>query len=278
MALNKDFDPLSEVPGLKRMSPFVIVAAVLFLVWVFSPFVVVGAGERGVVFNQLHGVDQKILGEGFSFILPVVERVIKMDVRIRKSDTRATAASKDLQTVGTEIVLNFHLFPDKVNKIYQDIGLEYEKRIIDPAVQEIVKAVCAEFTAEELITKRQIVKEEIKTALHKRLMTSHISMDELNITDFQFSKIFNEAIESKQTAEQLALKAQRDLERVKIEGQQKVVQAKAEAESQRIQKETISPIILQLRAIEKWDGKFPQVIGGSGAMPFINIDAGSVKK
>ena len=278
MALNKDFDPMSEVPGLKKLSPFAIVAAVLFLVWVFSPFVIVGAGERGVVFNQFHGVDQKILGEGFSFILPVIERVVKMDVRIRKSDTRATAASKDLQTVGTEIVLNFHLFPDKVNKIYQDIGLEYEKRIIDPAVAEIVKAVCAEFTAEELITKRQIVKEEIKTSLHKRLMTSFISMDELNITDFQFSKGFNEAIESKQTAEQLALKAQRDLERVKIEGQQKVVQAKAEAESQRIQKETISPIILQLRAIEKWDGKFPQVIGGSGAMPFINIDAGSVKK
>lgn len=278
MALNKDFDPMSEMPGLKKMSPFAIVAAVLFLLWVFSPFVIIGAGERGVVFNQFHGVDQKILGEGFSFIVPVVERVVKMDVRIRKSDTRATAASKDLQTVGTEIVLNFHLFPDKVNKVYQDIGLEYEKRIIDPAVAEIVKAVCAEFTAEELITKRQIVKEEIKTALHKRLTTSFISMDELNITDFQFSKIFNEAIESKQTAEQLALKAQRDLERVKIEGQQKVVQAKAEAESQRIQKETISPIILQLRAIEKWDGKFPQVIGGNGAMPFINLDAGSTKK
>ncbi len=278
MALNKDFDPMSEVPGLKKISPFAIVAAVLFLVWVFSPFVIVGAGERGVVFNQFHGVDQKILGEGFSFIVPVVERIIKMDVRIRKSDTRATAASKDLQTVGTEIVLNFHLFPDKVNRIYQEIGPEYEKRIIDPAVQEIVKAVCAEFTAEELITKRQLVKEQIKTSLHTRLMTSHISMDELNITDFQFSKGFNEAIESKQTAEQLALKAQRDLERVKIEGQQKVVQAKAEAESQRIQKETISPIILQLRAIEKWDGKFPQVLGGSGAMPFINIDPGSIRK
>jgi regulator of protease activity HflC (stomatin/prohibitin superfamily) len=278
MALSKEFDPLSEVPGLKRMSPFVIVAAVLILLWLLSPFVVVGAGERGVVFNQFHGVEQKILGEGFSFIIPVAERVIKMDVRIRKSDTRATAASKDLQTVATEIVLNFHLFPDKVNKIYQDIGLEYEKRIIDPAVQEIVKAVTAKFTAEELITKRQLVKDEIKTAMHTRLMASHISLDELNITDFQFSKGFNEAIESKQTAEQLALKAQRDLERVKIEGQQKIVQAKAEAESQRIQKETISPIILQLRAIEKWDGKFPQVIGGSGAMPFINIDAASAKK
>src|SRR2546422_462593 len=188
MALSKEFDPLSEVPGLKKMSPFVILAVVLVLLWIFSPFVIVGAGERGVVFNQLHGVEDKILSEGFSFIIPIIERVIKMDVRIRKSDTRSTGASKDLQTVATEIVLNFHLFPEKVNKIY------------------------------------------------------------------------------------------RDIERVKIEGQQKVVQAKAEAESQRIQKETISPIILQLRAIEKWDGKFPQVIGGSGALPFINLDAGSTRK
>jgi prohibitin 2 len=278
MALNKDFNPTSEVPGLKKMSPFIIVAVVLFLFWIFSPFVVVGAGERGVVFNQFHGVQDKILPEGFSFVVPVIEKVYKMDVRLRKSDTRATAASRDLQTVATEIVLNYHLMPDKVNKIYQQVRYDYDKVIIDPAVQEIVKAVTAKFTAEELITKRQMVKDEIKSALHHRLVTNNISLDELNITDFQFSKGFNEAIESKQMAEQLALKAMRDLERIKTEGEQKIVSAKAEAESQRIQKETISPIILQLRAIEKWDGKFPQVIGGTGAMPFINIDAASSKK
>jgi len=278
MALNKDFDPLSEVPGLKKMSVPAIALAAIFLLWVFSPFVIVGAGERGVVFNQFHGVEEKILGEGFSFIIPLIERVVKIDVRTRKSETRSTGASKDLQTVATEIVLNYRLFPDKVNKVYQEIGLEYEKRIIDPSIQEVVKAVTAKFTAEELITKRQLVKDDIKQTLQSRLLTSYIDLSELNITDFQFSKGFNEAVESKQTAEQLAMKAQRDLERIKIEGQQKVVQAKAEAESQRIQKETISPIILQLRAIEKWDGKFPQVLGGSGAMPFINIDAGSTKK
>src|SRR5437870_12741636 len=109
-------------------------------------------------------------------------------------------------------------------------------------------------------------------------MTSYISLDELNFTDFRFSKGFSEVIEAKQAAEQLALKAQRDLERIKIEGEQKVVTARAEAESQRIQKETISPIILQLRAIEKWDGKFHQVIGGTGAMPFNNLDTACTNK
>ena len=277
MALNKEFDPMSEMPGLKKMGPFLIVAVALFFLWAFSPFTLIGAGERGVVYNKVRG-KLRIIPQGFHFVVPYFEQVTKMDVRIRKSDTRATAASKDLQTVATEIVLNYHLFPDKVDKIYQNIGLEYEKRIIDPSVQEIVKGVTARFTAEELITKRQMVKDEIKTAMDQRLMTSFISLDELNITDFQFSNVFKEAIESKQTAEQLALKAQRDLERIKIEGEQKIVTARAEAESQRIQKETISPIILQLRAIEKWDGKFPQVIGGTGAMPFINIDTASTKK
>ena len=277
MALNKDFDPVSDIPGLKKMSPFLIVAAVLILLWAFSPFTLIGAGERGVVYNKLRGT-LRIVPEGFHFVLPFFEQITKMDVRLRKSDTRATAASRDLQTVQTEIVLNYHLFPDRVDKIYQTIGLEYEKRIIDPAVQEIVKGVTAKFAADELITKRQIVKDEMKAALHQRLMSSFISLDELNITDFQFSPIYKEAIEAKQTADQLAQKAQRDLERIEIEGKQKVVTARAEAESQRIQKETISPIILQLRAIEKWDGKFPQVIGGTGAMPFINIDTASTKK
>jgi regulator of protease activity HflC (stomatin/prohibitin superfamily) len=277
MALTKDFDPVSEVPGLKKMSPFLIAAGVLLVLWVFSPFVIIGAGERGVAFNQGSG-KLRVLDPGFKPVIPIIEKVTKMDVRIRKSDTRATAASKDLQTVAAEIVLNYHIFPDKVDRIFQQIGPEYEKRIIDPSVQEVVKGVTARFTAEELITKRQIVKDEIKSSLHARLMTSYISLDELNITDFQFSKGFNEAIESKQTAEQLALKAQKDLERIKTEGEQKIITAKAEAESQRIQKETISPIILQLRAIEKWDGKFPQVLGGSGAMPFINIDPGSTRK
>jgi prohibitin 2 len=210
--------------------------------------------------------------------VPNFEQVTKIDVRIRKADTHATAATKDLQTVSTQIELNYLILQDKVDKVDQNIGLDFEKRVIDPSVQEIFKGFTARYTADELITKRQMVKDEIKAAMEQRLMNSFIQLDELNITDFQFSNLFKEAIESKQTAEQLALKAKRDLDRIKIEGEQKVVTARAEAESQRIQKETISPIILQLRAIEKWDGKFPQVIGGTGAMPFINIDTASTKK
>ena len=147
----------------------------------------------------------------------------------------------------------------------------FKERLIDPSVQEAVKAVTAQFTAEELITRRAEVSIMIKEMLSERLVNRHILVDEFNIVDFNFSPVFNDAIEAKQKAEQDALKAQRDLERIKIEAEQKVTEAQAEAESQRLQRETITDTILQLRAIEKWDGVLPQVT--SGAVPFIDLKA-----
>lgn len=253
-----------------------VVAGIIILIIFGSSFRTIGAGERGIVFSQIGGVKDVILDEGIRFKIPFVEDIIKADVRIQKSQTEASAASKDLQTVSSTIAVNYHVDPSKVNKIFQEVGLAFKDRIIDPAVQEAVKAAAAQFTAEELITRRSEVKDQIKESLAKRLLVFNIIVDEFNIVDFSFSQQFNAAIESKQTAEQQALKAKRDLDRIKIEAEQKIVQAKAESESQRLQKETISPIILQLRAIEKWDGHFPQVVGQ--AMPFIDIGSLTPKK
>ncbi|HLF86682.1 MAG TPA: prohibitin family protein [Nitrospiria bacterium] len=253
-----------------------VVAGIIILIILGSSFRTIGPGERGIVFSQIGGVKDVILDEGIRFKIPFVEDIIKADVRIQKSQTEASAASKDLQTVSSTIAVNYHVDPSKVNKIFQEVGLAFKDRIIDPAVQEAVKAAAAQFTAEELITRRSEVKDQIKESLAKRLLVFNIIVDEFNIVDFSFSQQFNAAIESKQTAEQQALKAKRDLDRIKIEGEQKIVQAKAESESQRLQKETISPIILQLRAIEKWDGHLPQVVGQT--TPFIDIGSLTPKK
>ncbi|MGH8104033.1 MAG: prohibitin family protein, partial [bacterium] len=148
-------------------------------------------------------------------------------------------------------------------------GLKYRERVIDPAVQEAVKAVTSLYTAEELITHREEVKAKIQEALVKRLAGDHILISAVNITDFDFSQRFNEAIESKQTAEQLALKAQRDLERIKIEAEQKITQAKGEAESQRLLAQSVTEQVITLKIIEKWDGKLPGVMGN--AVPFWDI-------
>ncbi|MEA3249255.1 MAG: prohibitin family protein [Patescibacteria group bacterium] len=228
---------------------------------------VVPAGHRGVI--TLFGkVQDQIFDEGIHVKNPF-KAVQNIEVRTRKLQVEADSASKDLQSVSTTIALNYHPSPEAVNKLFQEVGLDYGNRIIDPAIQESVKAAAAKFTAEELITKRSEVKAEIIDQLRGRLQTKHIVIDDFSIVNFDFSEQFNQAIESKQTAEQNALKAERDLERVKLEAQQKIEQAKAEAESLRLQRLEISQAMLQLRWIEKWDGKTPQYWGN--ATPFIGL-------
>ncbi|MGB4296201.1 MAG: prohibitin family protein [Smithellaceae bacterium] len=268
--------------GVKKIPTPILIAVVVVLVFLFAkPWVEVGPGQRGVVLN-FGAVQDNVLGEGLHFRIPVVQEVILLDVRVQKVVTDTIAASSDLQDVTSSIALNYHLIPDKANIVYQTIGISYRERIIDPAILEVVKAVSARYSAEELITKRPQVSEAMRTSLMERLERYNIEVDAFSIVAFSFSKVFTEAIEAKQTAEQLALKAKRDLERVKIEAEQKVTAAKAEAESLRLQRANISPDLIELRkieanlkAIEKWDGILPQVVG-TGGVPLIGL--GDMKK
>lgn len=267
---NQTYKPASLGPAGPAGLIAIGVAILLFLVYNFA-FQTVGAGERGVVFSKFGGVQQQVLGEGLHFKIPFIEDIIPVDVKVQKSQTRAEASSKDLQTVSSIFAINYHVDPAQVHVVFQDVGVDFKSRIIDPAVQEAVKAVTAQYSAEELITKRPGVRNDIKAILKDRLLDFHIVLDEFSIVAFEFSPEFDAAIESKQTAEQNALKASRDLERIKVEAEQKITQAKAEAEAQRLQALTITPNILTLRAIEKWDGKMPTVVGGDGGVPFINV-------
>jgi regulator of protease activity HflC (stomatin/prohibitin superfamily) len=253
-----------------------IIGAILVSFLFLHPWVQIGAGERGVVLN-FGAVQDNVLGEGLHFRIPMMQKVVPADVKVQKSLTSAAASSSDLQEVSSEVALNYHVIPAKANIVYQSIGIEFKERIIDPAVQEVVKAVTAKYTAEELITKRPAVSEAMRATLAERLIAHNIAVDAFSIVGFSFSKIFMEAIESKQTAEQLALKSKRDLDRIKIEAEQKITTAKAEAESLRIQRANISADLIELRkveanlkAIEKWNGILPQVTGG-GAVPFIGV-------
>ncbi len=263
--------------GVKKIPTPILIAVVVVLVFLFAkPWVEVGPGQRGVVLN-FGAVQDNVLGEGLHFRIPVVQEVILLDVRVQKVVTDTIAASSDLQDVTSSIALNYHLIPDKANIVYQTIGISYRERIIDPAILEVVKAVSARYSAEELITKRPQVSEAMRTSLMERLERYNIEVDAFSIVAFSFSKVFTEAIEAKQTAEQLAHKAKRDLERVKIEAEQKVTAAKAEAESLRLQRANISPDLIELRkieanlkAIEKWDGILPQVVG-TGGVPLIGL-------
>ena len=196
----------------------------------------------------------------------------KIDVQTQKEQVDATAASKDLQNVTTTIALNYSIDQSKVVELYSNIGTSYKERVIDPYIQESVKATTANFTAEELITKREEVSEEVKAHLAERLSPLGIVTQGLSIVNFKFSESFNDAIENKVTAEQNALAAKNKLAQVQYEAQQAVEEAKGKAEALRIESNAISsnPKVLELRAIEKWNGVLPQVTGG--ATPFINVN------
>ncbi len=238
-----------------------------------NPFGTVGAGERGILL-RFSAVTGKIYNEGLYFRWPFIEQVVLMDIKVQKNQVDATAASKDLQTVHSDVAFNFHISPDRVASIYQEVGIDYNQRIIAPVLQESVKARTAKFTAEELITKRELVRGEAKNALREKLEPRGILVDEFNIVNFAFSSTFNSAIEAKVTAEQSALAARNKLEQIKFEAEQRVAEAKGKAEAIRVESEALrsNPMILELRALEKWDGVLPQVTGSGGA-PFINLRA-----
>lgn len=266
---NKDY----EIGSSRFVISLVLIGVIVFLglIILFSTIYTISAGHRGVLLT-FGKADPNAIGEGLHFKVPFAQSVKKIEVRTQKLEAVASSASKDLQIVTTTIALNYHVIPDEASTLYTNIGLAYRERIIEPAIQESVKAATAKFTAEELIAKRNEVKTEIRDFLRERLAQNYVAVDDFNIVNFEFSQQFDAAIEAKQVAEQDALRAQRELERIKIEAEQKVTQAQAEAEAIRLQAEQIKKNrdILELRAIEKWDGVLP-IYNGGGALPFIDI-------
>lgn len=245
-----------------------VLAAILF-----KPFAIVNPGERGVVM-QFGKVLPNVLDEGIHPIVPVVNTVKTISVKVQKSDVQSEASSKDLQDVKTLSAVNWHIDPKRVNEVYQRIGDENEllNRIIAPAVSEVVKASTARKTAEEIITQRTELKQEIDTTLKERLAAYGILVDDVSLVDISFSPEFAKAIESKQIAEQEAKRADFTALRAEKEAQAEVNRARGQAEAQRLQRQTISAELLQQQAIEKWNGQFPMVMGGSNTLPFINLN------
>lgn len=250
---------------------------ILLVTLLFGSFTIISTGQRGVKMRL--GVIKEVLVEGLHFKVPLIDKIVKMDVQTQKEEVEVSAASKDLQTVSSKIALNYHLEEGSVNLLWQKIGKDYKQRIVDPSIQEAVKSTTAKYTAEELITKRELVKEEAKLALKERLKNEFIIVDDLSIVNFDFSVEFNKAIESKQTAVQDALRAENDLRRIKTEAEQRVAQAQAEAQAIRLQSEaanndkyvSLKALEVQLKAVEKWNGVLPSQMVPGGSVPFVNL-------
>lgn len=247
---------------------------------IFKPFTIVNAGERGVML-QFGKVQDNVLDEGIHPIIPIITQVKRLSVRVQQNSFTADAASKDLQKVSTQLAVNWHIDARQVNKVFQRIGDQEEiiSRIITPAVSEVLKAATANKTAEEIITKRNDLKQEIDNNLKNRLANYGVLIDDVSLVDFTFSPEFSKAIESKQIAEQEAKQAEFIALKAAKEAVGEVNRAKGhkgQAEAQRLQRQTLTKELLQKQAIEKWDGRFPTVMAGDGALPLINLDAATL--
>lgn len=235
----------------------VAVLIAVFMIVAITPFTIIDAGERGVVTRV--GAYARTVEPGIHWVTPLVESVVKFDVRTQKEQTEASAASKDLQTVNATVAVNYNVDPARVGDLYVTVGSDYKARVIDPAVQEVVKASTAKYTAEELITKRAVVTEEIQAALKDRLAQNEIVVSSVSIVNFNFSESFNAAIEAKVTAEQNALAAKNKLAQVEYEKEQRIAQAEGEAEAISIQAKAVTQQggkdYVELQRISKWNGQ-----------------------
>ncbi len=256
--------------------PKIVIHAILLivvLVCLWGSFGTVDAGFKGV--KTSFGAVTGEVPAGLYIKLPFVQQVQEVDTQTQKEQTDAEAASSDLQTVHTSVALNYNVYPDKVTELFSSVGLDYKSRLIDPAIQEAVKAVTAKYTAEQLITQRQQVQDEIKGKLVERLAPTFIQVTNLSIINFDFSPSFNKSIEAKVTAEQDALAAKNKLQQVQYEAEQTVSSAKAQAEAIQIQAQAIQQQgganYVQLQAVNKWDGHLPNQMVPGSAVPFINL-------
>lgn len=246
------------------------VVVLIVLAAISSAFVTIGPGNRGVLmtFGAVHA---GVLTPGLHLKIPFIQSVKQMDVQIQKSQTQETAASLDLQNVTTEVAVNWAINPLDAEWVYQHLGDESQltDKVIAPIVSNAVKAVAARYNAEELIEKRDQVATQIQQQIVAALAQYKVQVQGVNITNFQFSPSYTEAIEKKQVAQQQALQANYDLQRIKVQAEQTVAQAQGQAQAQKLLQQTLTPEIIQLKAVEKWNGVLPQVVGGNGTLPMV---------
>lgn len=256
-----------EVSGQVQRMTNALSALKLFVVMLclalFSRFfMVVPAGERGVLM-RFGAVEEKILEEGLHPIIPILQSVKLLSVRVQTFSMQTEAASRDLQDVAVEVAVNWRIDPSQVNRLYQLIGdaPAITNSIIRPCIEDSIKAVLASYTAEQLVTERAKVKQAMIDLLGERLEHYQLLLDDVDLLQVDFSERFREAVEAKQVAEQEAKRAEFEAIRAQRLADAKVFLARGQAQAQQLLQASLTPSILEHEAIEKWNGHLPLVIG-----------------
>ena len=249
----------------------IVVAVLVALIVLLNSITIVDAGHTGVI-NTLGNVSENVLQEGIHLKIPFIQTIIKMDNRIVKLEVETEAFSKDLQTVTTKLAINYRVSKDKSYAIYKNVGSDYETILVSPAVNEVLKAITAKYTAEESVANRSLISQGLIEELNAKLNKNGIYVEDVNIINFDFSEAYIAAIEEKQVAEQRLLKA-------KTEKEEAIVKAEAEAETLRIQSEaqakanerlskSLNDNLIRYEMMKKWNGELPMVTDGSTIIDF----------
>ena len=211
--------------------------------------------------------------EGIHAKIPFIQQIVKIDNRIRKLEVNTEAFSKDLQSVNTVLAINYRVDPAKSYSIYKNIGADYESVLVVPAVNEVLKAITATYTAEESVTNRSLISEGLVTGLNEKLNGIGLYITDVNIIDFDFSDAFITAIEEKQVAQQQLLKAETEKQTAitvaEAEAETIRIRAEAEAEANRLINESLTDAVIENKKVDKWNGELPLVTGGSST--FVDV-------
>ncbi|MDO5324425.1 MAG: prohibitin family protein [Clostridia bacterium] len=296
---------------MKNITKIVIlaIAALLVVILAADSFATVPVGSTGILLTFGKVEEGKALSEGLHMKIPLVQRIVSMDNRVKKLELNTEAFSKDIQTVSATLAVNYRLQAEKSFAIYKTHGTQYEQNIIVPATHEVLKSVCAQYTAEELISKRAESSDMMRDELDAKLSGMGITVTDFNIIDFDFSDEFINAVEAKQVAEQVKKKAatenetaiaqaerekqvsikqsEAEAERVRIEAeaqaqstliaaqaQADAVKLAADAEAYRMENEGkyVTASLIDKILAENWDGKLPNVVGGD-VKGILNVDS-----
>ena len=269
-----------DFKGPKPQTILILIVLLILFIISWGSFAIVPAGHRGVVL-WWGGVEKRIMGEGLNFKVPIAERVIKVDVKVQPHPFKEIdASSKEYQIVKMTGMMNFHIDPSYVNDLYQKVGLDFADKVIDPAFNDFVKEVVPTYPIGEILPKREEIRKRAMGKLGENLARYHIIVDDIYFANIRFSPEYEKAIEAKQVAQQQVETQRQVLAQREIEAQQKVATAKGEAESILVVAQgqakandalsrSISPILVQYKSVEKWNGILPQISGG--AVPFIDL-------
>jgi regulator of protease activity HflC (stomatin/prohibitin superfamily) len=267
-----------KLPRPRAVGMFILFIIILIIFW--GTFVIIPAGHRGVAL-WWGSVENRIMGEGLNFKVPIAENVIKVDVKVQPHPFKEIdASSKEYQMVKMTGMMNFHIDPSFVNDLYQKVGLDFADKVIDPAFNDFVKEVVPTYPIGEILPKREEIRQRAMKKLGDNLSRYHIIVDDIYFANIRFSPEYEGAIEAKQVAQQQVETQKQVLAQREIEAQQKVATAKGEAESILVVAQgqakandalsrSITPILVQYKGIEKWNGILPQVSGG--AIPLIDL-------